>query len=607
MDGTGEGRAGGKPGPAGSARRFAAEEKRSYVEAYVRSGKKIRAFCAEHGLSTASLCKWRRQMREGGVAALGPRSNPRNARGRTRRPYGAEERRQAVEALEKSGRTLREFARLWGVSTSTLAEWRRRYRLQGAKGLFGGRPGPRGSRAKLPPAVREEVKGALGLFPGFGLRRIRDFLRRFRGVKASVPVVRRVRAEAGMKAPERPRAKRKPREWRRFERARPMQLWQSDITSFVLARPGRRVYLTVFLDDHSRYVVSFGLHLHQRHEIVTETLLEGLARFGKPEEVLTDQGRQYFAWRGKSEFEKLLEKEGIRHVVSRSHHPQTLGKCERLWETVRNEFWDRRRPDELEEAREGLKHFFAHYNHARPHQGLEGMVPADRFFGVESEVRRAIEAQLQKNELELSLGRSPKPVSFLLGTLDGRAVALREEQGRMVLETEGFDGRDAEKSRIPETAIQAGAGDALADPGALGGGDGGGEEGGARDGGGDPRVVAGAGEQVGGGGETEGAAAAGVAAQPAGALGDGGGAAPAAAVAEEGGCADGPRGRPEGAREGERAAKAEAGADGEPREAAPGSSGEPGAEGPAGGPGGEAPEAEKGGAAGAGSGSGRGC
>jgi hypothetical protein len=42
-----------------------------------------------------------------------------------------------------------------------------------------------------------------------------------------------------------------------------------------------------------------------------EALLEGVQRFGKPEEVLTDQGRQYFTWRGKGEFQKLLDREGI--------------------------------------------------------------------------------------------------------------------------------------------------------------------------------------------------------------------------------------------------------------------------------------------------------
>ena len=65
--------------------------------------------------------------------------------------------------------------------------------------------------------------------------------------------------------------------------------------------------------------------------------------------MLTDQGPQYHSWRGKSAFDKLLDREGIRNVVSRTHHPQTLGKCERLWKTIAEELWQRAKPQDLAE------------------------------------------------------------------------------------------------------------------------------------------------------------------------------------------------------------------------------------------------------------------
>jgi len=98
-----------------------------------------------------------------------------------------------------------------------------------------------------------------------------------------------------------------------------MQLWQSDITQYTLGPASMRVYLTVFMDDHSRYIVGWRLQPRQTAELVLDAFRDACVRFGKPAEVLTDQGRQYFAWRGKSELEKLLEKEGIKHVVSRAH------------------------------------------------------------------------------------------------------------------------------------------------------------------------------------------------------------------------------------------------------------------------------------------------
>jgi hypothetical protein len=51
-----------------------------------------------------------------------------------------------------------------------------------------------------------------------------------------------------------------PDKLRFFERAKPNQLWQTDLFTFALKRQNRRVYLVAFLDDHSRFIVSFGLH-----------------------------------------------------------------------------------------------------------------------------------------------------------------------------------------------------------------------------------------------------------------------------------------------------------------------------------------------------------
>src|SRR5262245_39573793 len=43
-----------------------------------------------------------------------------------------------------------------------------------------------------------------------------------------------------------------------FERARPNQLWQTDLFTFMLKRQNRRVYLVAFMDDHIRFIVGYG-------------------------------------------------------------------------------------------------------------------------------------------------------------------------------------------------------------------------------------------------------------------------------------------------------------------------------------------------------------
>ena len=429
-------------------RRYTAQEKQALLSAYAASGQTMDAFAAAQGVSTASICKWRKAVIAGGVAGLAPKPNARNASGPHRGAfsYTPEQRRAAVEAFLAAGQTLQDFARIWGVSRKALGEWVKLHRAGGPKALEDRpsrsrrattpRPGG-GVGRRLAQPIRDLVARVRERYPYFGLKRIRDFLLRFHAIRISPGGVRSALAASGRAAvlPREQRRRRAPPKVRSFERAEPMELWQTDITSFLLGRNRERAYLTVFLDDRSRYVVSFALHLQQKSELVIEALKDGIARFGRPKEILSDQGRQYFAWRGKSAFERLLRREGIRHVVARAHHPQTLGKCERLWETVKQELLDRVQLQGVEDARRRLQHFFAHYNHFRPHQGIGGLVPADRFFAVETALRAAQEQQLARNELALALEQAPPPAVFLFGQIGEEQVALHGEHGRVVIHT----------------------------------------------------------------------------------------------------------------------------------------------------------------------------
>jgi len=170
----------------------------------------MRDFCRAHGLSTASLCAWRRTRARQGDAGLQAQPNPRNAGGRTRPPYTPEARRQAVEAFGKSGLTRADFARLWGITGTTLSTWLKRYGESGPQGLEqpyakGKRRGP--PRKALPPPLQAEITKVVRRHPLFGLKKVRDYLRRFAALSVSVRQVRRV---VEQEAEDRP-AKRAPR------------------------------------------------------------------------------------------------------------------------------------------------------------------------------------------------------------------------------------------------------------------------------------------------------------------------------------------------------------------------------------------------------------
>lgn len=450
------------------ARRYSVAEKLALMEEFERSGESFDRFCARRKVSSASLCKWRRKFAASGAAGLEERESARNPSGRSGPARSAEERRRAVEAYAQSGMTVRDFARTWGLSTSTLSQWLAIYRTAGPKGLEPRARGPRrGARARgeggasasksadastststtsagaspssprsLPASVHDEIARTKLRFPDFGLKRIRDFLARFHGVSVSTGTVARTLDAREIERAPPPTPRKRRRELpRRFERALANDLWQTDITSFVIGRSRLRVYLIVFLDDFSRFVVSHGLYVYQRGDIAKETLLIGIGRYGKPNEVLSDQGRQYFAWRGKAEFQKLLVKLGIHHAVARAHHPETVGKCERLWESVKREFVERVELEDLQDARERIGHYFAHYNFFRPHQGIEGLVPADRYFGAQDALRKTHEARLVKDELGEALASRARTRAYLFGQIGDEQVSVHGERGELVVHT----------------------------------------------------------------------------------------------------------------------------------------------------------------------------
>lgn len=405
--------------------------KAQLIEEYRASGESIYAFSKSKGIGNTTFTNWLNQAGENG-------KNVKRRGG----PHSPDLRRQTVEAFMKSGMSLSDFAKAWGTaSENSIRIWIRIFKEKGPQGLekvvMKDSPKKRG-----PSGIKDYLKAEITKTkienPQFGLRKVRDFLARFKGLKVSPGTIKKTLDEQEIPIVKVEKKRRRGADQiRHFERAKAMQLWQSDITSYVLARHSQRVYLTVFMDDHSRYIVAWNLQLKQTGQFVVDCLLNGFQKFGKPEEVLTDQGRQYFTWRGKGDFQKLLDKEGVKHVVSRSHHPQTLGKCERFWETVSKEFWTRAKPQDLKDAQDRFEHFVNHYNHFRPHQGLNGMVPADRFFGVEDQVRKVLEDTMEKNAIRLAVDETPRTPVFIIGQIGNQPLSLHGESGKLVLQTPG--------------------------------------------------------------------------------------------------------------------------------------------------------------------------
>ena len=194
-------------------------------------------------------------------------------------------------------------------------------------------------------------------------------------------------------------------------------MWQSDILTFRLA--GKNAYLIGYLDDYSRYITGLGFYRSQTAENVIETYRRAVGEYGVPKEMLTDNGRQYTNWRGTTRFEKELSKDRLRHIRSRPHHPMTLGKIERFWKSILGEFLQRSQFTSYEDAADRIAFWIKYYNHKRPHQGIGGLCPADRFFESATALKKTLEQGVEENALELALRGKPRD-PFLHGRPHGR-------------------------------------------------------------------------------------------------------------------------------------------------------------------------------------------
>ncbi|MDG5768713.1 integrase core domain-containing protein, partial [Mycolicibacterium fortuitum] len=136
------------------------------------------------------------------------------------------------------------------------------------------------------------------------------------------------------------------------------------------------------LDDHSRYLV--GLRAGPgdgTNELVWSVMVAGMAECGVPAMSLADNGFVYTGkWRGfECSFEANLRALGTVTINSRPFHPQTCGKIERLWQTLKKWLRARPAPATIAELNDLLDQFREFYNHQRPHRALHGATPAEAF------------------------------------------------------------------------------------------------------------------------------------------------------------------------------------------------------------------------------------
>jgi transposase InsO family protein len=293
-----------------------------------------------------------------------------------------EQRYRAVLEVLDDGATVVDVARRYGVARQTVHAWLRRYAAGGLGGLADQSSKPASCPHQIPPPVEARVVALRRAHPGWGPRRILAQLRS----DGVVPLpgrssVYRALVRHGLIQPQQRRRRRQ--DYQRWERARPMELWQMDVMGGVRLLDGTRLSVVTGLDDHSRYCVCARLVERATARPVCDALAAALARHGAPEAILTDNGKVFTARFGPGPgpvlFDRICHEHGIKHLLTAPYSPTTTGKVERLHKTLRVELFGRRAFASLGEAQAALDAWVEHYNTVRPHQGVGDRPPADRF------------------------------------------------------------------------------------------------------------------------------------------------------------------------------------------------------------------------------------
>ncbi len=148
----------------------------------------------------------------------------------------------------------------------------------------------------------------------------------------------------------------------RWQRKHPNSLWQIDHSDKKIENK----YVISVLDDCSRKSLAF-LPVNSVTTNVVIKLIDDLIKiYGKPKQILTDNGSAYGLKSKHSKFDRKLRRRGIEHIRGAIHSPTTQGKVERLFQTFKREFKYCNNDPEL---------WRMNYNHFRPHTSLRNKTP----------------------------------------------------------------------------------------------------------------------------------------------------------------------------------------------------------------------------------------
>jgi putative transposase len=171
---------------------------------------------------------------------------------------------------------------------------------------------------------------------------------------------------------------------------RPHEHWHIDISYLNIC--GTFYSLCSLIDGYSRYIVHWEIRETMKEREVETIVQRAREKFpGENPRIISDNGPQFIA----KDFKEFIRLCGMTHVKTSPYYPQSNGKKERWYQTLKRECIRRDTPLSLEDARRIVEVYVEHYNRSRLHSALGYIAPADKLVGREQQIFADRDAKLE--------------------------------------------------------------------------------------------------------------------------------------------------------------------------------------------------------------------
>ena len=182
--------------------------------------------------------------------------------------------------------------------------------------------------------------------------------------------------------------------------------WHMDVSYLNIC--GTFYYLIAVLDGYSRYLVHWDIRESMTEQDVEVVLQRAKEIFpnARPR-IITDNGPQFIS----RDFKAFIKFSGMSHVRTSAYYPQSNGKIERVYRTIKRECVRPRTPVSLEDAKRIVAEFIEYYNTERLHSSIGFITPRDKLEGREEQIFDARDAKLEAARARRKAARENFPLA----------------------------------------------------------------------------------------------------------------------------------------------------------------------------------------------------